>query len=66
MKVLYPLLEKLGESHSSISQSALVTLRKIASLHGKNGINDLLTSNVDYLVDAINFKMKYPYTVRYE
>lgn len=59
MKVLYPLLEKLGETHSSISQSALVTLRKIATLHGKSGINELLVSNVDYLVDSINFKMKY-------
>jgi hypothetical protein len=61
MKVLYPLLEKLGEAHSSISQSALVSLQKIAALHGKSGVNELLVANVDYLVDAINYRMKYHY-----
>lgn len=62
MKVLYPLLEKLGDPHSSISQSALITLQKLAVLYGKNEVHELLIMNVDYLVDAINHRMQYPQT----
>eukprot|EP00026_Physarum_polycephalum_P001026 Phypoly_transcript_01027.p1 GENE.Phypoly_transcript_01027~~Phypoly_transcript_01027.p1 ORF type:complete len:1229 (-),score=281.34 Phypoly_transcript_01027:30-3716(-) len=59
IRVLYPLLEKLGENNSSISQSALTSLQKIAVLYGKSNISELLETNVDFIVDAISYRMKY-------
>ena len=65
IRVIYPLLEKLGEGHSGISQSALTSLQKIAVLHGKSGLSELLAANVDYIVDAISYRMKYPHKLYY-
>ncbi len=62
MRVLYLLLEKLGENHFIITQSAYTALHKVATLCGKKGIPELLVGNVDYLVDAINLRLKYLYS----
>jgi hypothetical protein len=59
LRVLYPLLEKLGDSATDVSTSAFVTLQRVCKLCKYDKISELVAANADYLVDAISHRMKY-------
>ncbi|XP_064596602.1 TELO2-interacting protein 1 homolog [Liolophura sinensis] len=59
MKVLYPLMEKLGDENGLISTTAYLSLQEICKHCGYSSINNLLQSNSDYLVNSISVKLRH-------
>lgn len=58
-KVLYFILEKLGDEYSVINQSAFATLNEIARNLKYDNINHLIVKNYDYVIDQLCNRMKY-------
>lgn len=59
MKVLYPILAKLGNDNAAVSRSAYETLVKICQSCGYVSVDELIARNADYLVNAISLDFKY-------
>ncbi|XP_022104170.1 TELO2-interacting protein 1 homolog [Acanthaster planci] len=59
MDCLYPVLEKLADEKAVISQTAYSTVVQICIACGYQTIPALLSSNADYLVDAISSSLRH-------
>ena len=59
MKVLYPIMAKLGNDNAAISRSAYETLVKICQSCGYASVDELIARNADYLVNSISLDIKY-------
>lgn len=59
MKVLHPLLEKLGDPSGLVSCSAYITLQRICRHCSYPSLPALIARNTDYLIDSISMNMKY-------
>ncbi|XP_038075424.1 TELO2-interacting protein 1 homolog [Patiria miniata] len=59
MECLYSVFEKLADEKSIISQSAYATMVQICMACGYQTIPALLSSNADYLVDAISSGLRH-------
>ncbi|XP_074654350.1 TELO2-interacting protein 1 homolog [Tubulanus polymorphus] len=57
--VLYPLMEKLGDDYSLISQTAYNTLLDICNSCRYSSLNDLICQNCDYLANLISLKLRH-------
>jgi hypothetical protein len=69
MRVLFPLLEKSGESRDRISRAAIACLHRLAKHHTQARVEEdcgqserlqkLLSENMDYLIDTIVARLSY-------
>eukprot|EP01080_Neovahlkampfia_damariscottae_P011060 gene11060-3768_t len=59
IKILYAILEKLGESYSFINQSSLKCLSIISKNLKYKSVQHLIIENSDYIIDEICNRMKY-------
>ena len=59
IKILYSILEKLGESYSFINQSSLCCLSIISKNLKYKSIQHLIIQNSDYIIDEICNRMKF-------
>ncbi|XP_068709692.1 TELO2-interacting protein 1 homolog [Montipora foliosa] len=59
MRVLFPLMAKLGNDNAAISCSAYETLAKICQSCDYKSVDELIARNADYLVNAISLDFKY-------
>lgn len=59
MKVLYPIMVKLGSDNATVSRSAYETLVKICQSCGYMSVDELIARNADYLVNSISLDFKY-------
>lgn len=59
MKVLYPVMAKLGGDNAAVSRSAYETLIKICQSCGYVSVDELIAKNADYLVNSISLDFKY-------
>ena len=59
MKVLYPVMAKLGSDNAAVSRSAYETLIKICQSCGYVSVDELIAKNADYLVNSISLDFKY-------
>lgn len=51
-------MDKLADPHPVVSQSALVSLQRIAMHYRYTSLSDLVISNADYLVDSISSRLR--------
>lgn len=58
IRVLYPLLERLGQPDELVSQAALASLHRVARSMGCASLSALVLENADYLVDAISAQLR--------
>eukprot|EP00727_Mastigamoeba_balamuthi_P000958 m51a1_g1086 hypothetical protein (919) ;mRNA; r:43294-46857 len=54
---LYPMLELLGGPEFSVTQSAWLTLTRVAVVCGYKTAQELVSANADYIIDTVNQKM---------
>jgi hypothetical protein len=59
MRILYLLLEKLGDAYSFINQSSLICLCIISNNLKYKSIQNLIIENSDYIIDEICNRMKF-------
>jgi hypothetical protein len=59
MRILYFLLEKLGDAYSFINQSSLICLVVISQNLNYKSIQNLIIENSDYIIDEICNRMKF-------
>ena len=59
MKVLYPVMAKLGSDNAAVSRSAYETLIKVCQSCGYVSVDELIAKNADYLVNSISLDFKY-------
>jgi hypothetical protein len=58
MTALYPVVEKMGDEHPLVRQAALTSLWRMGQAVGAGSIQALLATNLDYLVDALSFRIR--------
>ena len=56
--VLYTLVEKVGSGNVVVSQAAVATMLRICDVLNVEGIRELVTENMDYLVSSIVVKLR--------
>jgi hypothetical protein len=56
---LYPLLEHYGSDSFLISDTAKVSLLKLAKVYSCDTIEQLVESNADYFIDSVSFQLRY-------
>lgn len=59
IKVLYPVMVKLGDENAAISCSAYETLVNICQCCNYASVDELIARNADYLVNSISLDFKY-------
>ncbi|KAJ3025691.1 UNVERIFIED_CONTAM: TEL2-interacting protein 1 [Siphonaria sp. JEL0065] len=59
MDILYPILEKCGDTNRMVSETASTTLVIIAHSLGLPSVKQLLISNIDYLVNDLSLRLRY-------
>jgi hypothetical protein len=68
MRVLFPLLEKSGDTHKRISRAAIACLHRLAKNHTHSNVVDceqserlqqMLSDNMDYLIDTVVARLSY-------
>jgi len=59
MRVLYPILEKLGDESEVISQAARVTLQRVFIVSQVPSVSALLTQYADYVIDMVSRNLKF-------
>ncbi|XP_041375233.1 TELO2-interacting protein 1 homolog [Gigantopelta aegis] len=59
IKVLYPLMEKLGDGSAYISSSAYLTLIDICKACHYRSIEELIMENADYLINEISLRLRH-------
>lgn len=64
IRVLYPILEKLGNENSMIAASALdalsvISRKCVGASKGTNPIADLISHNSDYLINSISMSFRH-------
>lgn len=58
MHCLYNLIECLGNENQVVSQAALSSLLRISFCCNYGSITNMITQNVDYLIDSIAFRLR--------
>ncbi|XP_074598753.1 telo2 interacting protein 1 [Brevipalpus obovatus] len=56
---LYPILANTASEQFVIADTSLIALKRLSVLFTYNSIRELITDNVDYLLDYINVKLKH-------
>ena len=64
MRVLFPIMVKLGDDNAAVSRSAYETLAHICRSCDYKSVDELIARNADYLVNAISLDMKYVFVNR--
>lgn len=59
LDVLYPLMEKLGSRNATVCQVAYWSLGTIAMCCKYKSIEELIASNVDYLINSISLNLRH-------
>ncbi|XP_065647167.1 TELO2-interacting protein 1 homolog isoform X8 [Hydra vulgaris] len=58
INVLYPILEKVGSTNTTISRIAVQTLHDIVKHCGYSNISNLILKNSDYLINSITLRFR--------